>query len=284
MKLDGIREDTYAYSDLDGLSRWAKELKREYPDLYLVGEIMDFDRVRLSYYFNDGTKNYLSSIADFGFSSEIYQLIVENKPIGEFYRDLANDFIYTDPNMMLTFLDNHDMGRFYSAVLGDNQKYLNALTLLFSMRGIPQLYYGNEIGMLGGHDPENRDEFPGGFGYGNPNAFDEEGRSENENLIYDQIKAFTGIRKEHPAIFNAKMKHDLQNDIYFVSRSDGKYTMLMAYNPGNKTESAYFGSIVSGKIMKIDWVKGPLKGEAKIKVTDKKIIVPPGEAVMVILK
>jgi len=84
MKLDGIREDTYAYSDLGGLSRWAKALKHEYPDLFIVGEIMDFDRTRLSYYYSEGTKNYLSSIADFGFSSEIYQLIVENNPFKNF--------------------------------------------------------------------------------------------------------------------------------------------------------------------------------------------------------
>ena len=284
MKLDGIREDTYAYSDLGGLSRWAKELKREYPDLFIVGEIMDFDRTRLSYYFSEGTKNHLSSIADFGFSSEIYQLIVENKPIREFYRELANDFIYKEPNMMLTFLDNHDMGRFYSAVLADNQKYLNALTLLFGMRGIPQLYYGNEIGMLGGHDPENRKEFPGGFGYGIPTAFYAEGRSENENLIYDQVKAFTEMRKAYPDIFNAQMTHDLQNDIYLVSRTDGQRTLLLAYNPANKTEIAHFGSIVYGKINKIDWIKGPLKGESTIKVKGKTIIVPPGEAVMAILQ
>ena len=284
MGLDGIREDTYAYSDLTGLSRWAKELKREYPDLFIVGEIMDFNRTRLSYYFSERTKNYLSSIADFGFSSEIYQLIVEDKPIRDFYREVANDFIYKDPNMMLTFLDNHDMGRFYSAVLGDNQRYLNALTLLFSMRGIPQIYYGNEIGMLGGHDPKNRKEFPGGFGFGIPTAFDAEGRSENENLIYDQVKAFAEARKTHPEVFKANMTHDLQNDIYLISRKAGNTSLLMAYNPGNKTESAHFGSIISGKITKIDWIKGPLKGESLLKVKDKSITVPPGEAVMVILQ
>ena len=283
MKLDGIREDTYAYSDYEGLSTWAKALKREYPDLYLVGEIMDFNRTRLAYYFGTAADNGLSSIADFGFSSEIYQLIVENKAIDRFYREIANDFIYRDPNNMLTFMDNHDMGRFYSAVNGDVQKYLNAFTMIFSMRGIPQLYYGNEIGMAGGHDPENRKEFPGGFDYTARSAFAKETRSEKENIIFEQIKAFTHLRKKYPKLFLSEMKHDLQNNIYLVSRQSENETLLMAYNPGNKTEEAYFSSIADQKIVTIDWIKGPLKGDAKIEVNAKKLIVPPGEAVLLLI-
>jgi glycosidase len=286
MKLDGIREDTYAYSDLEGLSRWARELKREYPDLFLVGEIMDFDRIRLSYYFNKGTQNYLSSIADFGFSSELYQLIVEHKATREFYREIANDFIYTDPNMMLTFLDNHDMGRFYSAVQGDDQRYLNALTLLFGMRGIPQLYYGNEIGMSGGHDPENRNEFPGGFDDGLRNAFTPEGRTDRENLIYDQIKAFITFRKAYPAIFRADMVHDLQNDIYLVSRKDpdSGHVMLLAYNPGQKTQNASFARIVPSHHISYESIKVPMKSKMTIDMTSKEIVLPPGETMMILLK
>ncbi len=282
MKLDGIREDTYAYSNHVGLSRWGKALKREYPDLYLVGEIMDFDRTRLAFYFGEAVDNGLSSIADFGFSSEIYQLIVEDKAIDRFYREIANDFIYRDPNRMLTFMDNHDMGRFYSAVNGDLQKYLNAFTMIFSMRGIPQLYYGNEIGMAGGHDPENRKEFPGGFTYTKRSAFNADTRTEKENIIFEQMKAFTKVRKDYPEVFLSKMKHDLQNDIYLLTREAEGHALIMAYNSGAKTEEAYFSTILDQKITKLDWIKGPLKGEATIKVSEKKIIVPPGEAVMIV--
>lgn len=286
MKLDGIREDTYAYSDLEGLTRWAKALKKEYPKLFLVGEIMDFDRTRLSYYFNHGHENYLSSIADFGFSSEIYQLIVEDKPINEFYRDMANDFIYRDPNMMLTFMDNHDMGRFYSAVHSDLQKYLNAFTLLFGMRGIPQLYYGNEIGMSGGHDPDNRKKFPGGFGSSSHNAFIESGRTDEENRIFKQMKAFTKVRKDYPDIFDAPMVHDLVNDIYMVSRRDPKSgnTLLLAYNPGRKTQEANFEDIVTGQFSEYVRIKIPIKGEMKIDLKRNSLVIPGSESMMVVLK
>ncbi|MFA6618566.1 MAG: alpha-amylase family glycosyl hydrolase [Candidatus Neomarinimicrobiota bacterium] len=284
MKLDGIREDTYAYSDIEGLSRWGKALKREYPDLFLLAEVMDFDRTRLSFYFSDGVDNGLSSVADFGLSSEIYQLLVEDKPIEKFYREIANDFIYRDPNMMMTFMDNHDMGRFYSAVNADLQKYLNAFTFLFSMRGIPQLYYGNEIGMSGGHDPENRNEFPGGFEYTDHNAFKAETRTERENLIYDQIKAFTTLRKDHPHLYLQKMHHDLKNNIYLLSRETENESLLMAYNPGTKSQDANFSAILKNTVQKIEWIRSPLNGKAKIDLQAKDIIVPPGETVLLLLK
>ncbi len=286
MKLDGIREDTYAYSDLEGLSRWGKELKREYPDLFLVGEIMDFDRTRLSYYFHHGQKNYLSSIADFGFSSEIYQLIVEGKSIQAFYREIANDFIYRDPNMMLTFMDNHDMGRFYSAVHSDMQKYLNAYTLLFGLRGIPQLYYGNEIGMLGGHDPLNRNEFPGGFGSSLHNAFIKAGRSEEEDHIFMQMKEFIKARKEYPDIFDAAMLHDLQNDIYLVARKDKNSgnTLLLAYNSSGKTQDANFATIIKDRFNDFTTIKKPLTGNMKIDLENSTLVLPGNESMMIILK
>jgi len=286
MKLDGIREDTYAYSDLKGLSRWGKELKREYPGLFLLGEIMDFDRTRLSYYFNEGQKNYLSSIADFGLSSEIYQLIVEDKPINDFYHEIANDFIYREPNMMLTFMDNHDMGRFYSAVHSDLQKYFNAFTLLFGMRGIPQLYYGDEIGMSGGHDPLNRNEFPGGFATSQHNAFVKEGRSEEEDRIFKQFKAFIKVRKDYPEIFDATMVHDLQHDIYLVGRKDAKSgdALLFAYNSSRKTQDADFTNILKGRFNTYIMIKAPVKGDIKIDLNKNSFVLPGNESMMIILK
>ncbi len=286
MKLDGIREDTYAYSDMKGLSKWAKELKREYPDLFIVGEIMDFDRTRLSYYFNHGVKNYLSSVADFGFSSEIYQLIVEDKPVAKFYREIANDFIYRDPNMMLSFLDNHDMGRFYSAVDGNMSDYLNALTLLFGMRGIPQLFYGNEIGMPGGHDPENRDRFPGGFEDMEQNAFTSDGRSDEQNMIFEQVRSFTSLRKKHPGLFKDDMKHDLFDDIYMVIRKDPSsgYELLIAYNSGTKTQSASFSRISENAHSEYEEIKKPYNGDLSIELSAKEIVIPGKEAVMILLK
>ncbi|MBN2781001.1 MAG: cyclomaltodextrinase N-terminal domain-containing protein [Candidatus Marinimicrobia bacterium] len=284
--LDGIRQDTYAYSDLEGLSRWANELKREYPGLFIVGEIMDFDRTRLAYFFNDRQNNYLSSIADFGFSSMIYQLIVENIAPEEFYREVSNDHIYRDPNMMLTFMDNHDMGRFYSAVGGDLSAYLNAYTLLFGMRGIPQIYYGNEIGMSGGHDPENRREFPGGFDNADHNAFLQSGRTDRENRIFDQFRAFTDLRKHYPSLFTGPMRHALLDEVYCVIRRDeGSGTALfLAYNASGTSREVSLAQVLKGNYVSADTIKSPLNGSALLDLQNRTLVLPAKESLMLILK
>lgn len=283
--LDGIRQDTYAYSDLAGLSRWAKELKREYPDLFIVGEIMDFDRTRLAYYFNDKQKNYLSSVADFPFSSLIYQLIVEDLPLEEFYREVANDFIYRDPGMMMTFMDNHDMQRFYTAVEEDLRDYLNAFILLFSMRGIPQIYYGNEIGMSGDHDPYNRKEFPGGFSYTERSAFTRSGRTERENRIFDQFSAFVSIRKKYPELFLNPMRHDLRKDVYLVCRRDKKgNALLTAYNSSEKDREISYARLLREDLFTAEMIKKPAGKAAYIDTEARRVFIPAKESVMFLLK
>lgn len=66
-----------------------------------------------------------------------------------FYKILAQDFLYADPYNLLTFGDNHDMPRLMFLANGDAEKVKLALALLLTTRGIPQIYYGTEIGMVG---------------------------------------------------------------------------------------------------------------------------------------
>ena len=74
--------------------------------------------------------------------------------LAKIYNLLSQDFIYADPMHLLTFLDNHDTNRFSSTPeqAKDLRRYQQALTLLLTLRGIPQLYYGDEIGMAANHD------------------------------------------------------------------------------------------------------------------------------------
>jgi len=69
------------------------------------------------------------------------------------------------------------MKRFLTDASGSQEKLKLAFSLLATLRGIPQLYYGNEIGMTGGDDPDNRHDFPGGFPGDGHNGFLASGRS-----------------------------------------------------------------------------------------------------------
>lgn len=284
--LDGLRQDTYAYSDLQGLHRWAREVRREYPEIFIVAEVMEFDRTRLAYFFHSGQRHYLSSLADFGLSSEIYQLIVEDKNIADFYRSVANDFIYDNPNMMLTFMDNHDMGRFFSAVRGNISDYLNAFALIFSMRGIPQVYYGDEIGMDGGHDPDNRREFPGGFPDAERSAFQMAGRSGREQTIFEHFTAFTKLRKEHPELFRKAMQHDLQQDVYLIRRSaEGDDNILLTlYNSAKTEREISFLRLLPETCVDVETVKNVSSGVMHIDLRNKRISLPAKESVVLLFK
>ncbi len=86
--------------------------------------------------------------------------------VNELYTTLAQDFVYKDPMRNVIFLDNHDLSRFYSVVDTNMLKYKAALAWLLTCRGIPELYYGDEIGMQGFTSPNDghvRLDFPGGW-------------------------------------------------------------------------------------------------------------------------
>ena len=288
-QLDGIREDTFLYSDRIGSTNFVRGIKKEYPQIFVVGETMEFNREKLSYFFNNNPKlnNHLSSVTDFAFSSLIYKLITDEITVQEFYDELSNDFIYRKPNMMLTFMDNHDMGRFFSDVDEDISQYLSAFTLIFGLRGIPQIYYGDEIGMTGAHDPNNRKEFPGGFSYNEHNSFYDSTRTENENIIYNQFKKFINFRKKHPSLFLNKMKHVILDvSVYLAIRENNNQQLLIFYNDNKNSETINLHRELKNLIfqnVKTIEVIAPKNSSDKILINDE-IHIPKHTAVMIYLE
>ncbi|MDA3872198.1 MAG: alpha-amylase family glycosyl hydrolase [Candidatus Marinimicrobia bacterium] len=288
-QLDGIREDTFLYSDRIGSTNFVRGIKKEYPQIFVVGETMEFNREKLSYFFNNNPKlnNHLSSVTDFAFSSLIYKLITDEITVQEFYDELSNDFIYRKPNMMLTFMDNHDMGRFFSDVDEDISQYLSAFTLIFGLRGIPQIYYGDEIGMTGTNDPNNRKEFPGGFSYTEHNSFYDSTRTENENIIYDQFKKLINFRKKHPSLFLNKMKHVILDvSVYLAIRENNNQQLLIFYNDNENFETINLHrelkTLIFQNAKRIE-VIAPKNSSDKILINDK-IHIPKHTAVMIYLE
>ena len=288
-QLDGIREDTFLYSDRIGSTNFVRGIKKEYPQIFVVGETMEFNREKLSYFFNNNPKlnNHLSSVTDFAFSSLIYKLITDEITVQEFYDELSNDFIYRKPNMMLTFMDNHDMGRFFSDVDEDISQYLSAFTLIFGLRGIPQIYYGDEIGMTGAYDPNNRKEFPGGFSYNEHNSFYDSTRTENENIIYNQFKKFINFRKKHPSLFLNKMKHVILDvSVYLAIRENNNQQLLIFYNDNENFETINLHrelkNLIFQNAKRIE-VIAPKNSSDKILINDR-IHIPKHTAVMIYLE
>jgi neopullulanase len=149
------------------------------------------------------------------------------------YETLAQDFIYSDPDNLLVFMDNHDINRAMYEAKGDKNKFKLALNLILFTRGIPCIFYGTEIGIEGGSKHgELRQPFQGGFIGDERNAFTREGRTEEENELYDYLEELLRLRKEYPFLVKGKLRHIYQEDVYYLIKSFEDETALVILNTG----------------------------------------------------
>ncbi|MBI4535350.1 MAG: cyclomaltodextrinase N-terminal domain-containing protein, partial [Ignavibacteriae bacterium] len=204
--LDGIRDDTYPYADQEFLSEWCMALLTEYPNFNIVGEVWIQDPAFLAPYqrgshLPKAFDTNLPSITDFGLYDAFVKVFGSGESISTIHRALAHDFLFPDAEGLVTFLDNHDTRRIMHRVNGDVRRFKLALQLLLTTRGIPQIYYGTEIGMMGGSDHGRiRADFPGGFPGDRRDAFTATGRTAEENGIFQFLKELIALRRSHEAL------------------------------------------------------------------------------------
>jgi neopullulanase len=149
--------------------------------------------------------------------------------------------VYKDPMRQVVFLDNHDIPRFYSVVGEDTSKYKMAYAWMLTTRGIPQMYYGNEILMAGTTSPNDgyvRQDFPGGWEGDAANKFTAAGRTPKENSIFNYIKTLTNFRLKSSAIKTGKFMQFLPVDgVYVYFRYDGKQTVMCLMNTNKEPKT-----------------------------------------------
>ncbi|HLF51636.1 glycoside hydrolase family 13 protein [Flavobacterium sp.] len=245
--LDGFRVDTYSYNDKEGIAKWTKAITDEYPNFNIVGEVWMHNQSQMAYWQKDskiGTiQNYnsnLPSVMDFTLHDAFGNVFNEDegtwdKGMIKVYENFTNDFLYPNPNNLLTFVENHDTNRFNEIYKNDFKKYQMGMALLATVRGIPQLYYGSEIGMSGDKnkgDADIRKDFPGGW-YGDANnAFTQSGRNTEQQKFHDFTSKLFNWRKTNETVHFGKMKHYIpENNVYVYFRyTDTKSVMVVMNN------------------------------------------------------
>jgi glycosidase len=245
--IDGWRIDTYAYNDLEFMNRCNKALYDEYPKVSIFGETWVHGVPNQSFFCQNNYsipfKSNLQATTDFqtlfyGIQAAVTEPFGWTEGVNKLYTTLAQDFVYKDPMRQVIFLDNHDLSRFYSIVKEDTAKYKTAIAWLFTSRGIPQLYYGNEILMAGTTYPSDgyvRQDFPGGWSGDKYNRFNKEGRTNKENAVFDYIRKLAQFRKNSSAIKTGKMMQFYPIDgVYVYFRYDKNQTILCAMNTNAK--------------------------------------------------
>jgi glycosidase len=203
--IDGFRIDTFPYVPRSFWTDYLSGIRNVYPNFFSVGEVYNFDPVVVSYFAGghtgfDGVDTHLSTPFDFPLNSAIRDVVNHGASVKKIEDVLRQDRLYPHPGLLVTFIGNHDMKRYITDAGGSTQKLNLALSLLATMRGIPQLYYGDEIGMTGGDDPENRHDFPGGFPGDTHDAFVVKTRTPQEQDVFLHVQNLLKLRRDHPAL------------------------------------------------------------------------------------
>lgn len=257
--IDGIRMDTYPYADRTAMAHWMEVLNDEYPNFNTVGETWVTEPAYTAAWQKDSklsTQNSnLKTVMDFAFFDRINAGKNEETDgwwngFNRVYNSLCYDYLYNDPSYVMAFIENHDTDRF----LGEDQDTLalkQALALLLTINRIPQLYYGTEVLMNGTKkqtDGYVRCDFPGGFPGDAQNAFTKEGRTKEQNQMFNWLSRLLHWRQGNKLITEGKQTQFMPVDgVYVVARTlNGKavLTVLNGTSHQKKMHPARYAEII----------------------------------------
>ena len=264
--LDGLRVDTYPYNEPEPMSKWCKAVTDEYPNINIVGECWDAIIPQLAYWQKDnpnknGFNSNLPAIMDFPLRDAMIAALCEDQVwwsegMTRVYTVLAQDFVYHDLSNMMTFFANHDHPRTGDILQGDPRKMKLAITMLATLRGIPQLYYGDEMMFMespkSSQDGTKRIDFPGGWSGDAKDLFTAEGRAADPQAadLFDYTSRLFNWRKNTPVIWNGKTIHYLsRKNIGPVNYTDNTY----AYYRYNDTDAVFVFINNAPEERALDW-------------------------------
>lgn len=259
--LTGLRVDTWSYSDAGFLADWAARLRREYPQLGIVGEEWSLNPVVVSAWQAgnpllgrvaaaerrtpaDATQPALPSLMDFPLHDTLRRALVEPEGWGtgwaRLYDFMVNDRLYADASQLVLFEGNHDVPRLAAALGHDPALQRMALAYVLTMRRIPQLYYGVEV-MLDSpatHDAFDRfrADFPGGWSGDAVDAVSGRGLTDEAAALQAWLRRLMTWRKTATAVHAGSLTHFLPQDgtYVYLRRHPGQPSVLVAFNKAHE--------------------------------------------------
>ena len=249
LALNGIRQDTYPYSQKKFLEQWTCRIMNEYPRFSIVAEEWSTNPLIASYWQKgkqnkSGYEGCLKSTMDFPMQATLVQALTEpeswDKGLPKLYEGLANDFVYANPNDLLVFGDNHDMDRLFTQLKNDVNLLQMALSYLLTIRGIPQIYYGTEILLENTAKPGDhgliRTDFPGGWKEDPRNGFTGVGLSDDQLHIQSFLKKLLNWRKKKTVIYDGKTMHfGPAKGVYVYFRYNKEEMVMVVLNKNSTT-------------------------------------------------
>jgi neopullulanase len=233
--IDAIRQDTYPYVDRPFWEKWQTAIDRQYPGFVVVGEITAPNPATLSYFEGGARRNgvdtKLPTMLDFPLEGAVRNVFGQGQPMTRLVEILAQDSLYRRPEMLVVFPGNHDQSRLLTVAKGDVSRLLMAEAFTLTTKRVVHLYYGDEVAMQGGNDPDNRHDFPGGWPGDPVNAFTAEGRTGDAATVFNWTRDLLRFRQAHPALRSGGMVQLLVNqDQYAYIRSSPEEHVLVVLN------------------------------------------------------
>jgi glycosidase len=244
--LDGLRIDTFPYVGRSFWNSFHSQIHALYPHLTTVGEIFNSDPTITSTFAGGVTRTGVDTGLDTPFDFPTYfalrDVFLKDAPMTKLADVLRLDNLYPHPDRLVPFLGNHDTTRFLNGPAVTPRTLELAFTILTTMRGMPQVYSGDEIAMRGGEDPDNRHDFPGGFGNTSNNAFTASGRLPEQQQTYTALQTLLALRRAHPALQSGdeQILHADQSVMAYVrtikTPTGQKQQVLVAVNKADRPE------------------------------------------------
>lgn len=260
-RIDGIRQDTHPYMDLQFGADWCNAVLAEYPDFNIVGETWYPVGSGFPAWWQRGSKlnpvdTGLKTVMDFNLAFIVPDAFNEandpsdgaSKGLFNIYVSLANDFLYEDTENILIFLDNHDLSRFARKDDSGLDKYRQGVAFILTTRGIPQIYYGTELLFTGTKNEGDgiiRKDMPGGWQGDERSVFTSEGRTDMENEAWNYMSTILNWRKTSEAVKHGDLIQYAPlreyGDCYVYARIKGDETVLVVLNGSDKTAELEMG-------------------------------------------
>jgi neopullulanase len=266
--IDGWRLDVPSEIDDDEFWReFRRRVKRANPEAYIVGEIWGDAQRWLQGDQFDAVMNYPITRACLGFFAR--ETLDNNIALGTgyghidrldgagfaaFITAILTRYPAEIAQAQMNLLGSHDTPRFATLARGDGEAFRLALLFLMTFPGAPCIYYGDEIAMEGGRDPECRRGFPWqdeDHG-GSAEQWDEE--------VLDYARRTIALRRNHPVLSlgSFTILHTSGDLVVYARHWEGQ-TCIVALNAGKKgrrLEVPVSGFAADGSVFDAIWGKG----------------------------
>src|SRR6266849_1190898 len=219
--IDGIRQDTIQYMPRAFIRDLSTALHLQYPRMWMVGEVFERDSAQTAFFIGghngwDGIDTKLDSDFAFPLWYTSLDVFTGKKPMHALRDQLKYDALYPDPLRITTLTNNHDTRRFMSLDGATLEGAMLHTSFMLTVRGTPQLYSAKKSLWKAKTTPTIAAIFPGGFPGDSRSAFTKEGRTLDEQRMFEWTQTWLALRRNNEALRRGRMIDLFYDDDTYV--------------------------------------------------------------------